>query len=102
ASPPRNATGAFPPRPVFVDPAPAPDASFDERARLYALPASSWADYDPKLISRGGGVCPRSSRSVALSPEVRAALGVEATSLTPNELIRSVLRAPVDLLWNGG
>ncbi len=77
-------------------------ASYDERARLFALPASSWADYDARLISKGGGVFPRAAKSIQLSDEARAALAVEARSLTPNELIRALLRAPVDLLWNGG
>ena len=66
------------------------------------LPGSSWADYDPALISPGGGVFPRTAKSIPLSPEARAALGIEAEALTPNELIRALLRAPVDLLWNGG
>jgi glutamate dehydrogenase len=83
-------------------PGPDPERSFAERGRLFALPGSSWADYDPKLISPGGGVFPRSAKSIPLSPEVRAALDVTAETLTPSELIRALLRAPVDLLWNGG
>ena len=94
--------GAFDHRHVFLDPNPDPAASLAERDRLFRLPGSSWADYDPALISRGGGAFPRSAKAIRLSPEARAALGVEATSLTPNELIRALLRAPVDLLWNGG
>jgi glutamate dehydrogenase len=94
--------GAFDHRHVFLDPDPDPKASFSERERLYRLPASSWADYDPALISSGGGVFPRSAKSIELSPEARAVLGIEAQSLTPNEVIRALLRAPVDLLWNGG
>jgi glutamate dehydrogenase len=94
--------GAFDHRHVFVDPDPDPERSFAERKRLFELPTSSWADYDEKLISKGGGVYPRSAKSVALSSEARAALGVEAETLTPNELIKAILRAPVDLLWNGG
>jgi len=94
--------GALDHRHVFVDPDPDPDESFEERARLFALPGSSWADYDERLISRGGGVFPRTAKSIPLSPEARAALSVEAKTLTPNELIRALLRAPVDLLWNGG
>jgi glutamate dehydrogenase len=94
--------GAFDHRHVFVDPDPDPEKSFEERARLFALPGSSWADYDQSLISRGGGVFPRTAKSVSLSPEARAVLAVEAENLTPNELIRALLRAPVDLLWNGG
>jgi glutamate dehydrogenase len=94
--------GAFDHRHVFVDPSPDPERSFAERERLFELPGSSWADYDEELISKGGGVYPRSAKSVQVSKEARAALGVEAETLTPNELIRAILRAPVDLLWNGG
>jgi glutamate dehydrogenase len=93
---------AFDHRHVFLDPDPDPETSFGERERLFGLPGSSWADYDEALISEGGGVFPRTAKSISLSPQVRAALGVEAESLTPNETIRAVLRAPVDLLWNGG
>src|SRR5439155_11355286 len=84
--------GAFDHRHVFVDPSPDPERSFEERARLFALPASSWADYDDDLISSGGGVFPRTAKSVALSPEARAALATDAETLTPNELIRALLR----------
>jgi len=94
--------GAFDHRHVFLDPNPDPEQSFEERARLFALPSSSWADYDEKLISRGGGVYPRAAKSIPLSPQVRTALAVEAKTLPPNELIRALLRAPVDLFWNGG
>jgi glutamate dehydrogenase len=93
---------AFDHRHVFLDPNPDPARSYDERARLFALPASSWADYDASLISRGGGVFPRTAKSIDLSAEVRAALGVEASTLPPSEVVRAILRAPVDLLWNGG
>jgi glutamate dehydrogenase len=94
--------GAFDHRHVFLDPDPDPEQSFEERARLFALPGSSWADYDEQLISTGGGVFPRTAKSIPLSPEARVALATDATTLTPNELIRALLRAPVDLLWNGG
>jgi glutamate dehydrogenase len=94
--------GAFDHRHVFFDPDPDPEASFAERERLFRLQGSSWADYDPALLSPGGGVFPRTAKSIALSPQVRRALDVEAESLTPNEAIRALLRAPVDLLWNGG
>ena len=87
---------------VFLDPDPDPEASYAERQRLFALPRSSWADYDPKVISKGGGVFPRSAKSIELSKHARAALGIEAEALTPNELIRVILTAPVDLFWNGG
>jgi glutamate dehydrogenase len=87
---------------VFLDPDPDPAASFAERRRLFALPRSGWEDYDRSLISPGGGVHSRASKAIAISDEVRAALGIEADSLTPNELISELLRAPVDLLFNGG
>ncbi|MET1008631.1 MAG: NAD-glutamate dehydrogenase [Gaiellaceae bacterium] len=87
---------------VFLDPDPDPEASYAERERLFALPRSSWADYDTAAISAGGGVFPRTAKSIELSPEARRALGIEAEALTPNELIRAILAAPVDLLWNGG
>ena len=93
---------AFDHRHVFLDPSPDPAASLEERRRLFNLPRSSWADYNPKLISKGGGVYARTAKSVPLSPEARTALGIEATTLTPNELISAILKAPVDLLYNGG
>ena len=94
--------GAFNHQHIFLDPDPNPERSFQERERLFQLPRSSWADYDHNLISPGGGIFPRSAKSIPLSPEVRRRLAVEAEVLTPNELIRALLRAPVDLLWNGG
>jgi len=93
---------AFDHRHVFIDPAPDVGKSFDERARLFGLPRSSWDDYDKALISEGGGVWPRSAKSIRLSPQARAVLGVDAETLTPAELIRAILVAPVDLLYNGG
>src|SRR5829696_10407790 len=69
---------------------------------MFDLPRSTWADYDASLISEGGGVFPRTAKSIDLSPQVREALDVEAERLTPSELIQAILRAPVDLLWNGG
>ena len=93
---------AFDHRHIFLDPNPDPVASFSERQRLFALPRSSWDDYDKALISAGGGVFPRSQKAIPLSPEVRAALGIEATMLSPSELIIGVLKAKVDLLWFGG
>src|SRR5215213_4250462 len=94
--------GAFNHRHVFLDPNPDVERSFAERERLFGLPSSSWDDYDRELISAGGGVFDRAAKSVKLSPEAREALGIEAESLKPNELIQALLRAPVDLLWNGG
>ena len=87
---------------VFLDPDPDPAAGFAERRRLFALPRSTWADYDPALISAGGGVHLRSAKSIEISVEVKAALGIEADRLSPAELISQLLRAPVDLLFNGG
>ncbi|MDL9938536.1 NAD-glutamate dehydrogenase [Gordonia sp. ABSL1-1] len=95
---------AFDHRHVFVDPNPDAARSYTERARLFELARSSWADYDPQLISMGGGVFARDQKSIPISPEMAAALGIDGTvaELSPPELIRAVLLAPVDLLWNGG
>ena len=87
---------------VFLDPDPDPEASWEERNRLFYLPRSSWADYDAATISAGGGVFERSAKSIELSPQVRERLGIEAEALTPSEVVRAILAAPVDLLWNGG
>ena len=95
---------AFDHRHIFVDPTPDAASSFAERRRLFELPGSSWADYDAQLISKGGGVFPRSAKSVPMTPEMVAALGLRAStkSLTPAELMKAILLAPVDLFWNGG
>jgi glutamate dehydrogenase len=93
---------AFDHRHVFVDPDPDAERSFAERLRLFRLPRSSWADYDRALISPGGGVFQRSAKSVSISPEIKRAFDIEADHLTPAELIRKLLTAPVDLLWFGG
>ena len=93
---------AFDHRHVFLDPSPDAAASFAERRRLYELQGSSWDDYDRALISPGGGVWPRSAKSIDVAPEAADALGIEPGPLTPTELMRAILRAPVDLLWNGG
>ncbi|MEO8691918.1 MAG: NAD-glutamate dehydrogenase domain-containing protein [Acidimicrobiales bacterium] len=95
---------AFDHRHIFIDPTPSLEPSYDERRRLFDLPASSWADYDPTLISAGGGVYPRSAKSIPVSDEARRALAIEdsALELTPAAFIRAILGAPVDLLFNGG
>ncbi len=93
---------AFDHRDIFLDPNPHPQKTFDERVRLFNLPTSSWKDFNPKLISAGGGVHSRSNKSISITPEVKKALSITENSLTPNELIRAILKAPVDLLFNGG
>ncbi|WP_395689810.1 NAD-glutamate dehydrogenase [Caenimonas koreensis] len=93
---------AFDHRHIFIDPTPDSAASFKERERLFALPRSSWSDYDAKLISAGGGVWARSEKSIPISPQARAALGITAEQLTATELVTAILKAPVDLLYNGG
>jgi glutamate dehydrogenase len=95
---------AFDHRHVFLDPDPDPALSYVERRRLFDLPRSSWADYDTSLLSAGGGVHPRTAKSIPISAEVRARLGLPdgAGSMTPAELMKAILAAPVDLLWNGG
>jgi glutamate dehydrogenase len=95
---------AFDHRHVFLDPGPDPAASFAERQRLFTLPRSSWADYDPALISPGGGVWPRTAKSVPLSPQAGQVLGLGGGvhALPPDQVISAILAAPVDLLWNGG
>ncbi len=93
---------AFDHRHIFLDPSPDPAKSWKERARIFDLPRSSWADYDPKLISKGGGVFPRSQKSIPLTPEIQALLGVTADAMAPSELMTAILKAQVDLLWFGG
>ncbi len=95
---------AFDHRHVFVDPDPDPERSFRERERMFALPRSSWADYDKALLSKGGMIVPRGAKEVALGPEALAALGLpeDTPSMDGEALIRAVLRAPGELLWNGG
>ncbi len=93
---------AFDHRHIFLDPAPDPAVSYDERARLFALGRSSWADYDAKLISAGGGVFARTAKTVPLSPQVRALLDLNAEAAEPDEVIRAILKARVDLLYFGG
>jgi glutamate dehydrogenase len=93
---------AFDHRHILFDPDPDTARSFEERTRLFALPRSSWDDYDRSLLSAGGGIFPRSQKSIPLSEEVRALLGIAATELDPESLISAILTAPVDLLWFGG
>ena len=87
---------------IFIDPEPDAARSFRERERLFRLPRSSWSDYDAQLISKGGGVFERNAKEIALAPPARALLGIDAPKATPTEIIRAILRLPVDLLWNGG
>ncbi len=93
---------AFDHKHVFLDPTPDPSVSFTERQRLFELERSSWDDYDRNLISAGGGVFERTAKSIRVSPEAQEALGIEVEELAPADLIKEILRAPVDLLWNGG
>lgn len=93
---------AFDHRHIFIDPEPDAATSFAERARLFKLPRSSWADYNKSLISEGGGIYPRSAKSIKLTTAARHALGIDSVTLSPNELVSAVLKAPVDLLFNGG
>ena len=94
--------GAFNHMHIFLDPDPDPESSFEERRRLFGLPRSSWTDYDEDLISEGGGIFARTAKSIPLSEQVREMLDVEEESLTPTELVSAMLKARVDLLWNGG
>jgi len=93
---------AFDHRHIFIDPAPDPAASWAERARMFDLPRSSWMDYDKKLIGTGGGIYDRAAKSIALSSEAGAVLGIETATTTPVDLMRAILKAPVDLLYFGG
>ncbi len=93
---------AFNHRHIFIDPDPNPKSSFSERIRLFNLPRSSWSDYDASIISKGGGVFDRSAKTIYLTPEIKALLDVNVDEIIPNDLIKAVLSAPVDMLWNGG
>ena len=95
---------AFDHRDIFLDPSPDAATSYAERRRLFDLPRSSWQDYDKSLISEGGGVFPRSLKSVPLNDAIRTVLGIDESveKMTPAELMKAILQAPVDLLWNGG
>ncbi|MGF1472578.1 MAG: NAD-glutamate dehydrogenase [Rubrobacteraceae bacterium] len=87
---------------IFFDPDPDPASSYEERQRLFNAERSAWTDYDEDCISEGGGVFSRMEKSISLTPEIQELLGVEEEALTPNEVIHALLKAPVDLLWNGG
>ena len=89
-------------RHILLDPNPDAGKSFRERERIFKLPRSTWADYDTKLLSKGGGIHARSAKSIPLTPEVKAALAITADALTPTELVNAILKAPVDLIYNGG
>ncbi|MCI3276334.1 NAD-glutamate dehydrogenase [Streptomyces cylindrosporus] len=95
---------AFDHRHIFIDPNPDAATSYAERRRIFDLPRSSWADYDTELISAGGGVFPRTAKAIQLNPQIREALGIEGkvAKMTPADLMKAILQAPVDLLWNGG
>ncbi|MFH9660622.1 NAD-glutamate dehydrogenase [Streptomyces sp. NPDC017248] len=95
---------AFDHRHIFIDPTPDAATSYAERRRLFELPRSSWADYDTRLLSAGGGIFPRSAKSITLNAHIRQALGIEEkiSKMTPADLMKTILKAPVDLLWNGG
>jgi glutamate dehydrogenase len=93
---------AFDHRHIFLDPNPDTVASFTERERLFNLPRSSWADYNTSLISPGGGIFPRTAKAIPISPEVKTVLAIVEDTLTPMELMRAILKAPVDLFYNGG
>ncbi|MGW1544162.1 NAD-glutamate dehydrogenase [Streptomyces sp. NPDC002309] len=95
---------AFDHRHIVIDPDPDAATSYAERRRLFELPRSSWQDYNTDLLSAGGGIFPRSAKSIPVNAHIRAALGIEekVTKLTPADLMRAILKAPVDLLWNGG
>ncbi|ATL28181.1 NAD-glutamate dehydrogenase [Streptomyces formicae] len=95
---------AFDHRHIFIDPRPDAATSYAERRRLFELPRSSWADYSKELLSAGGGIFPRSAKSIQLNAHIREALGIETgvAKMTPADLMKTILQAPVDLLWNGG
>ncbi|MEQ1930695.1 MAG: NAD-glutamate dehydrogenase [Parvularculaceae bacterium] len=93
---------AFDHRDIFIDPSPDPAKSFAERKRMFALPRSSWADYDKKAVSKGGGVFSRSAKSIPLTPEIKTALDIKGDKATPAELMRAILLADAELMWLGG
>ncbi|NVK29803.1 MAG: NAD-glutamate dehydrogenase [Gammaproteobacteria bacterium] len=94
--------GAFNHLHIFIDPAPDSANSYQERLRLFTTPGSSWTDYNTELMSKGGAIYERSAKSITLSDEAMQALGTDRKQFTPDELINTMLKAPVDLIWNGG
>ena len=94
--------GAFNHLHIFIDPDPDPAKSFAERKRMFNLPRSSWSEYNKDLISKGGGVFDRSAKSINLSPQIKKCFGIAKSQVTPNELMKSLLKAQVELLWFGG
>src|SRR5690625_2982511 len=94
--------GAFNHLHIFVDPDPDPAASWEERKRLFEMPRSAWSDYNPELISKGGGVSERTAKTIPLTPEMKRLIELEKDSVTPSELISAILKAQVDLIWFGG
>lgn len=101
-SPAIRLVAAFDHRDIFIDPNPDPKTSFAERQRLFDRPRSSWQDYDPKLISKGGGVFSRALKKIPLSAEIRAAIGLDLAEATPQQVMVAILKSKVDLLWFGG
>ena len=95
-------TAAFNHQHIFIDPNPDAASSFVERQRMFVLPRSSWSDYNSELISQGGGIFSRAAKSIPISAEMQQRFAIEASNLSPNELISALLKAPVDLIWNGG
>ena len=87
---------------IFIDPNPNPATSFVERQRMFELPRSAWTDYDTSIMSEGGGIFSRSAKSIAISAQMKERFDIKADKLTPTELLNALLKAPVDLLWNGG
>lgn len=93
---------AFDHRHIFIDPTPSPETSYAERLRLFNLPRSSWADYNNAVLSKGGGIYSRLDKEIILSQEAQALLGLAAATISPDQLVRTILKMPVDLLWFGG
>ncbi len=95
-------TAAFNHMHIFIDPNPNPAESYKERERLFTTQGTNWADYNTSLISKGGGVFSRSEKSITISPEMQACFDIRSSQMTPTDLINALLKAPVDLIWNGG